>query len=98
MRGAGDPRLRIAVIGTGISGLSAAWLLAGSHDVTVYEADTRVGGHCNTLTVDAGDGNVAAAVAFRGCLPNGPIWCARGSGRCCATSSAFMPTRRATCR
>ncbi|NBP77785.1 MAG: FAD-dependent oxidoreductase, partial [Proteobacteria bacterium] len=51
MRGAGDPRLRIAVIGTGISGLSAAWLLAGSHDVTVYEADTRVGGHCNTLTV-----------------------------------------------
>ncbi len=64
---AGDTRLRVAVIGTGIAGLAASWLLAGSHDVTVYEADTRVGGHCNTLTVDAGDGNVAVDTGFIVC-------------------------------
>jgi len=42
-------RLKIAVIGTGISGLSAAWLLNQSHDVTVYEQADRVGGHANTV-------------------------------------------------
>ncbi len=45
---------RIAVIGTGISGLSAAWLLSGRHDVTVYEAEDRVGGHSCTLTSPTG--------------------------------------------
>lgn len=43
---------RIAVIGTGISGLSAAWLLRGRHHVTVYEKDNRLGGHANTRVVD----------------------------------------------
>jgi predicted NAD/FAD-binding protein len=42
------------VIGTGISGMSAAWLLSGRHRVTVYEQDARIGGHSNT--VDAFDG------------------------------------------
>jgi predicted NAD/FAD-binding protein len=37
--------LRIAVVGSGISGLSAAWLLAARHDVTLYEASPRLGGH-----------------------------------------------------
>ena len=41
----------IAVIGTGISGMSAAWLLSQQHDVTVYESDRRVGGHSNTVMV-----------------------------------------------
>src|SRR3984885_11663780 len=44
--------LRIAVIGSGISGLSAAWLLSQGHQVSVFEADNRIGGHSNT--VDAG--------------------------------------------
>ncbi|WP_313528273.1 FAD-dependent oxidoreductase [Shinella sp.] len=44
--------MKIAVVGTGIAGLSAAWLLSQRHDVTVFEAQARIGGHCNT--VDAG--------------------------------------------
>lgn len=39
---------RIAVVGTGISGLTAAWLLSRRHAVTVFEADARPGGHTHT--------------------------------------------------
>ena len=46
--------LRIAVIGSGISGLSAAWLLAKSHDVTLYEKDARLGGHSHTVDAKVG--------------------------------------------
>lgn len=48
----GDKRLNIAVVGAGISGLSAAWLLSRKHDVTLYESDARLGGHANTVGVD----------------------------------------------
>jgi len=41
--------MRIAVIGTGIAGLGAAYLLSRSHDVEVFEQDGRVGGHTNTV-------------------------------------------------
>jgi predicted NAD/FAD-binding protein len=44
--------LNIAVIGSGISGLSAAWLLSKSHKVTLFEADGRIGGHSNTVDVE----------------------------------------------
>ncbi len=47
-----DTPLRIAIIGSGISGMSAAWLLSQRHQVSVFEADSRVGGHSHT--VDAG--------------------------------------------
>lgn len=40
---------RIAVIGAGISGLAAAYELASSHNVTVYEAEKRLGGHARTV-------------------------------------------------
>ena len=47
--------MRIAIVGTGISGLAAARALAQVHDVTVFEADDRPGGHTNTVRVDLGD-------------------------------------------
>ncbi len=47
--------MRVAVVGTGVSGLVAARELAREHDVDVYEADERIGGHTNTILVDDPD-------------------------------------------
>ncbi len=44
--------LRIAIVGTGISGLVCAHLLHPHHAVTIFEAGDRVGGHTNTVRVD----------------------------------------------
>ena len=44
-------RKRIAVVGAGVAGLSAAWLLAKRHDVVLYEANDYLGGHTNTVDV-----------------------------------------------
>jgi predicted NAD/FAD-binding protein len=44
-----DGTLDIAVVGSGISGLSAAWLLSRRHRVTLFEADDRIGGHSHTV-------------------------------------------------
>jgi uncharacterized protein len=46
-----NQRQRIAVVGAGIAGLASAWLLGQRHDVTLYEADARAGGHTNTVDV-----------------------------------------------
>lgn len=55
---------RVAVVGSGISGLSAAWLLSLHHDVTLYEKAGRLGGHAHTMIVDPGDGPVAVDTGF----------------------------------
>lgn len=44
--------MKIAIIGSGISGLVAAYRLHNEHEITVYEANSYVGGHTNTVDVD----------------------------------------------
>ncbi len=44
--------MRIAVVGTGISGSAAAWLLSGHHEVHVFEREPRLGGHTHTIPVE----------------------------------------------
>jgi len=44
--------MKIAVIGAGAAGLSAAHALKGRHEVLLYERETRLGGHANTVTID----------------------------------------------
>jgi predicted NAD/FAD-binding protein len=61
---ANDKPLNIAIIGTGISGLSAAWLLGRRHTVTIYEQDERVGGHSNTVTVADPAGAIPVDTGF----------------------------------
>ena len=44
--------MRIAVVGSGISGLASAWLLAQKHEVTLFEAGDYIGGHTHTVDVE----------------------------------------------
>jgi len=43
--------MRIAIVGSGISGLTTAYLLSDGHDITLFEADDYIGGHTNTEDV-----------------------------------------------
>ena len=43
------PRKKIAIVGGGISGLSAAYYLSPHHDVTIFESAPRLGGHARTV-------------------------------------------------
>lgn len=55
---------RVAVVGSGISGLAAAWLLSRKADVTLFEADRRLGGHAHTVDVSTADGRIPVDTGF----------------------------------
>lgn len=48
----GTASQRIAIIGSGISGMAAGWYLSAQHEVTLFEADSRLGGHTATMDVE----------------------------------------------
>lgn len=56
--------MRIAIVGSGISGLVCAWLLHTEHEVTLFEAERRIGGHTHTVHVDSGGRSVAVDTGF----------------------------------
>jgi predicted NAD/FAD-binding protein len=80
-------RRHIAVVGSGIAGLTAAYVLQRSADVTLYEADARLGGHSHTH--DVIDGGPEA--------PIGPELTSRGeTGPTLAVDSGFIVHNSAT--
>lgn len=60
----GVAKVKIAIIGTGISGLGAAYLLHPHHEITLYEANDYIGGHSRTVEVDTGTESVAVDTGF----------------------------------
>jgi uncharacterized protein len=56
--------MRVAVIGSGIAGIGAAWALSAVHDVTLIESHERVGGHSRTLEIDIGGRTVPVDTGF----------------------------------
>jgi predicted NAD/FAD-binding protein len=56
--------MRIAIVGAGISGLTAAYLVNREHEVDLYEQADYAGGHANTISIDAGDREVALDTGF----------------------------------
>lgn len=55
---------KIAIVGTGVSGLVSAHLLRRAHEITVFEADARIGGHVHTLEVELGGERFAVDTGF----------------------------------
>jgi predicted NAD/FAD-binding protein len=54
----------IAIVGSGISGLGAAWALHQKNDIVVFEADERVGGHSHTVDVAGPEGVASVDTGF----------------------------------
>src|SRR5260370_17165825 len=58
--------MKIAVIGAGVAGLGAAWLLSRKHDVVIYEREGRFGGHSCTIDAPTPVGRQPVDVGFIG--------------------------------
>ena len=61
------PRQKIAIVGSGISGLTAAYHLSANHDVTLYEGNDYIGGHTHTVNVNVGAQNFYVDTGFIVC-------------------------------
>jgi predicted NAD/FAD-binding protein len=65
-----ETRKRVAVVGAGISGITAAYLLGEDHDVTLFEKEGRIGGHTHTVIIPRGpDEGLAVDTGFIVCNP-----------------------------
>ena len=60
-------RQHIAIIGSGISGLTCAYLLSREHDITVFEANDYIGGHTHTVPVETTSGSYEIDTGFIVC-------------------------------
>src|SRR4051812_46454906 len=56
--------MRVAVVGTGIAGNAAAWALSTRYPLTVYDRETRPGGHSHTVTIDYDGTPVSVDIGF----------------------------------
>jgi predicted NAD/FAD-binding protein len=56
--------MRIAIIGSGISGLAAGWYLSRRHEVFLFEKEPRLGGHTNTVMVNHGEETIPIDTGF----------------------------------
>ena len=56
--------MRIAIVGTGIAGNVAAYHLSRDHEISVFEADNRIGGHTNTIDVNLAGRQFAVDTGF----------------------------------
>lgn len=56
--------MKIAIIGSGISGLGAAYLLNPDHEITIFESDTRIGGHSRTIEIETIGGTTPVDTGF----------------------------------
>ena len=56
--------MRVAIIGSGISGLAAGWYLSRRHEVSLFEKEPRLGGHTNTVIVENGGNPIPVDTGF----------------------------------
>jgi len=56
--------LKIAIIGSGVSGLTAAYLLNAHHDITLYEKEKRLGGHAHTRRILLNNKTIDVDIGF----------------------------------
>ncbi len=56
--------MKIAVVGSGISGIGAAWLLSKQHEVHLFESDSRLGGHAHTVEMNESERSIPMDTGF----------------------------------